>query len=40
MGTKIKNIDSKYKTFIVLTREEIGLDPGEEVEIEGDIEIG
>jgi hypothetical protein len=37
--TKIKNNSSELKTLIIVTRERIRLDPGEEIEFEGDLEL-
>jgi uncharacterized membrane protein len=39
MKTKIKNTGSETKAVIIVTREEVTLEPGEEIEIYGDIEI-
>jgi hypothetical protein len=40
MGTKIKNTGPNPKNVIIVTRERIVLEPGEEIEFEGDIELG
>jgi hypothetical protein len=39
MRTKIKNTTNEPKTFYILTREEVVLEPGEEIEFDGDIEL-
>jgi uncharacterized membrane protein len=39
MYTKIKNRGKKIKEVIIVTRETVKLDPGEEIEITGDIEL-
>ena len=36
---KVKNTTNQTKTISVVTREQIVLDPGEEVEFDGDIEL-
>lgn len=40
MGTKIKNTGPNPKNVIIVTRERIVLEPGEEIEFEGDMELG
>jgi hypothetical protein len=37
--TKIKNIGSGQKTIYIVTRERVVLEPGEEIEFEGEIEL-
>ena len=39
MPVKIKNTDMDSKKIIIVTREEVQLDPGEELEFVGDIEL-
>ena len=39
MRTKVKNTSNKIRIIIVVTREEIELEPGEEIEIDGDLEL-
>jgi hypothetical protein len=39
MKTKIKNKGPDTKTVTIVTREEVVLEPGEEIEIYGDIEL-
>jgi hypothetical protein len=36
---KVKNLGPGSKTIIVVTRERVQLEPGEEIEFEGDLEI-
>ena len=38
--TKVKNIGSQSKKIIVVIREKVRLEPGEEIEFEGEIELG
>jgi hypothetical protein len=40
MPTKIKNNGQGRKKIYIISREEVTLDPGEELEFIGDIEIG
>jgi hypothetical protein len=39
MITKIKNVTNEPKTIYIITREEVVLEPGEEIEFDGDIEL-
>ena len=39
MRPRVKNNSSKVMKIMVVTREEIELEPGEEIEVEGDIEF-
>jgi hypothetical protein len=39
MSSKIRNRSEKAKEIIILTRETVTLDPGEEVEFTGYIEL-
>jgi hypothetical protein len=39
MSTKIRNSGKKTKEVIIVTRETVKLDPGEEIEFTGDIEL-
>jgi hypothetical protein len=39
MRIKVKNITKEIKKIIVVTREELELEPGEEVEVDGDVEL-
>ena len=39
MGIKIKNTSNEIKTIIIVTRESVDLEPGEEIEVDGDIEL-
>jgi len=39
MRTRVKNNSSEVMKIMVVTREEIELEPGEEIEVEGDIEL-
>jgi hypothetical protein len=36
---KVKNLGSGTKTIIIVTRERVQLEPGEEIEFEGDLEL-
>lgn len=38
--SKIKNNGSERKTIFVVTRERVDLDPGDEIEFDGEIELG
>jgi hypothetical protein len=40
MRTKIKNVTNEPKTVIIVTREKVTLEPGEEIEFDGDLELG
>ena len=40
MRTKIKNTSNEPKKIYIVTREEVILEPGEELEFDGDIELG
>jgi hypothetical protein len=40
MVSKIKNTSSKTMTVYIVTREKVELEPGEEIEYDGDIELG
>ena len=39
MRNRVKNSSSEVMKIIVVTREEVELEPGEEIEVDGDIEI-
>ncbi len=39
MGWKIKNTTKEKKIVIIVTREEVELEPGEEINVDGDIEL-
>lgn len=39
MRTSIKNTTNEPKTVYIVTREEVTLEPGEEIEFDGDIEL-
>ena len=39
MKTKIKNTGGETKVVTIVSREEVTLEPGEEIEIYGDIEL-
>ena len=39
MRTRVKNSSSEVMQIIVVTREEVELEPGEEIEVDGDIEL-
>jgi hypothetical protein len=39
MRTKIKNTSEEPKTVYIVTREQVTLEPGEEIEFDGDIEL-
>jgi hypothetical protein len=39
MSTKIRNSGKKVKEVTIVTREIVKLDPGEEIEFTGDIEL-
>ena len=39
MSTKIKNSGKMPKEIIIVTREKVKLDPDEEIEFTGDIEL-
>jgi len=39
MGWKVKNTTKEIKKIIIVTREEVILEPGEEINVDGDIEI-
>jgi len=39
MAIKIKNTDSEPKQVVIVTREVVNLDPGDEIEFEGDLEL-
>ena len=36
---KVKNTTNQIKTIYVVTRDQVQLDPGEEIEFDGDIEL-
>ena len=38
--TKIKNTTNETATIIIVTREKVTLDPGQEIEFDGDLELG
>jgi hypothetical protein len=40
MSSKIRNRSEKAKEVVILTRETVTLDPGEEIEFVGYIELG
>jgi uncharacterized cupredoxin-like copper-binding protein len=40
MNTKIKNTSNEAKDVIIVTRESVRLAPGEEIEFDGDLELG
>ena len=40
MSTKIRNSSDKSMEIIIVAREVVSLDPGEEIEFNGDIELG
>ena len=40
MRTKVKNTTNEPKTIIIVTREKVTLEPGEEIEFDGDLELG
>jgi hypothetical protein len=37
--TKVKNIGLDSKTIFIVTRERVEIEPGEEIEFEGEIEL-
>lgn len=39
MITRVKNTSSDTIRIIVVSREEVELEPGEEIEVDGDIEL-
>jgi len=39
MRIKVKNNTKEIKKIIVVVREEIELEPGEEVDVDGDVEL-
>jgi hypothetical protein len=39
MRTKVKNTSDDPKTIIIVTREKVTLEPGEEIEFDGDLEL-
>ena len=39
MRTRVKNTTKETMIIFVVTREQVELEPGEEIEIEGDIEL-
>ena len=39
MSTKIRNSSEMPKEIIIVSREKVKLDPGEEIEFTGDIEL-
>jgi hypothetical protein len=39
MRTKVKNTTNEPKTIYIVTREEVVLEPGEEIEFDGDVEL-
>jgi hypothetical protein len=39
MRTKVKNTTNAPKTIYIVTREEVVLEPGEEIEFDGDVEL-
>jgi hypothetical protein len=39
MSTRIRNGGTKVKEIIIVTRETVKLEPGEEIEFTGDIEL-
>ena len=39
MVSKIKNITQETMSVYIVTREKVDLEPGEEIEFEGDIEL-
>ena len=40
MSTKIKNTSKEPKDVVIVTRESVQLAPGEEIEFDGDLELG
>ena len=40
MRTKVKNTSDESTTIIIVTREKVTLEPGEEIEFDGDLELG
>ena len=40
MRTKIKNTSQEPKDVVIVTRETVRLSPGEEIECDGDFELG
>ena len=40
MRTKIRNTTNEPKTIIIVNREKVTLEPGEEIEFDGDLELG
>jgi len=39
MRTKVKNTSDDPNTIIILTREKVTLEPGEDIEFDGDLEF-
>ena len=39
MGTKIKNTSTNVRKIVIVTRESVKLDPGDEIEFDGDLEL-
>ena len=39
MRTRIKNTTKETMIILVVTREQVELEPGEEIEVDGDIEL-
>ena len=39
MRTKIKNTTDEPKTIYIVTREKVTVEPGEEIEFDGDLEL-
>ena len=40
MLTKVKNTTDESKVIYIVTREKVVLEPGEEIEFDGDLELG
>lgn len=39
MRTRVKNTTKETMIILVVTREQVELEPGEEIEVDGDIEL-
>jgi len=39
MRTKIKNTSNNVRKIVIVTRESVELEPGDEIEFDGDLEL-
>ena len=39
MRTKIKNTSNNVRKIVIVTRESVKLEPGDEIEFDGDLEL-